>query len=98
MIVNINQDWRLRSDAFQWFLDHRVKSKWRVAGRSLFLDEIMMEMARREIRLMREEYPADALAFIAETLDQIREDCRKAVREAITKARTSGEAPEVKVI
>ncbi len=106
MIVNINQDWRLRSDELQWILDRRVQPKedmaeteptWRVAGYFRFIDEAIMELARQDIRLMRGEYPADALALIVETLDQIREDCRKAVREAITRAKTNPDAPELRV-
>jgi len=57
-----------------------------------------MELARQDIRLIRGEYPADALALLVETLDRIEADCHRAVREAMTEAKTSSDAPEVKVI
>ena len=106
MIVNINQDWRLRSDEVQWILDRRVQSNkgtgkaktvWKVAGFSRHLNCIIMELARQDIRLIRGQYPADALALIVETLDRIETDCHRAVRDVIVKAKTSNDAPEVKV-
>ena len=44
----------------------------------------------QEIRLIRndKEYPADALALLVETLDRVEADCRRAVTEAIDRART----------
>lgn len=106
MIISINKDWRLRSDEVQWILDRRVQSRkgtgkpktvWKVAGFFRHLNCIIMELARQEIRLIKGEYPADALALIVETLDRIEADCHLAVRQAIANARTSNDAPEVKV-
>ena len=109
VIISINSDWRLRSDEVQWILDRRVqtnkgtgkaRTEWKLAGFSRHLNCIIMEFARLEIRLIKDEneYPADALALIVETLDRIEADCHRAVREAMTEAKTSSDAPEVKVI
>lgn len=109
MIISINPNWRLRSDGVQWILDHRVESNkgtrkaktvWKIAGFSRHLNCIIMQLARQEIRLIRNdrEYPADALGLIVETLDRIEADCHRAVRQAIGNTRTSNDAPEVKVI
>ena len=108
MIISINRDWRLRSDSVQWILDHRVvsnsgtrkaKTAWKVAGFSRHLNSIIVELARQEIRLIRndKEYPAEALGLLAETLDRIETDCRRVIREAIDRARTSADAPELRV-
>lgn len=106
MIISINNDWRLRSDETQWILDHRVEShkgtgrartEWKVSGFSRHLSSIILELARQEIRLIKGEYPADALALIVETLDRIEADCHRAVREGIAKARTSPVTPEVRM-
>ena len=108
MIININPDWRLRSDSVQWILDHRVvsnsgkrkaKAVWKLAGFSRHLNSVILELSRQEIRLIRndKEYPAEALGLLAETLDRIEADCHRAVREAIANARTSTDAPEVKM-
>ena len=106
MIISINPDWRLRSDGVNWILDRRIQSRkgtgkpktvWKVAGFSRHLNSIILELARQDIRLIRGEYPADALALIVETLDRIEADCHRAVRQAIANARTSTDAPEVKV-
>ena len=108
MIININPDWRLRSDSVQWILDHRVvsnkgtgkaRTEWKLAGFSRHLNSIVLELARQEIRLIRndEEYPAEALALLVETLERVEADCRKAVREAVAKAKTNPDAPELRV-
>lgn len=108
MIISINKDWRLRSDSVQWILDHRVESNkgtrkaktvWKLAGFSRHLNCIILELARQEIRLIKDEneYPADTLALLIETLDRIEVDCHQAIREAINGARTSTDAPEVKM-
>lgn len=108
MIISINPDWRLRSNEVQWILDHRVqtnkgtgkaRTEWKLAGFSRHLNSIVLELARQEIRLIRndEVYPADALALLVETLERIEADCHRAFREAIDRARTSTDAPEVKV-
>ena len=107
MIININKDWRLRSDSVQWILDHRVESnkgtgkarpEWKLAGFSHHLNSVILELARQEIRLIRndKEYPAEALGLLAETLDRIEADCHRAVREAIDRARTSADAPRLR--
>lgn len=106
MIININPNWRLRSDSVQWILDHRVESNrgtgktkttWKMAGFSRHLNSVIMDLARQEIRLIRndKEYPAEALGLLAETLERIEADCHRAVREAIAMARTSADAPKV---
>lgn len=105
MIISINKDWRLRSDSVQWILDHRVvsnlgtrkaKAAWKVAGFSRHLNSIILELARQEIRLIRNDkvYPAETLGLIIETLDRIEADCHRAVREAIAEAKTSPDTPE----
>ena len=109
MIISINANWRLRSDSVQWILDHRVvsnkgtrkaKTVWKVAGFSRHLNSIILELARQEIRLIRNDkvYPAETLGLIVETLDRVEADCHRAVREAIDRARTSTDAPEVKML
>ncbi len=110
MIISINPNWRLRSDSVQWILDHRVESNsgagrpkttWKMAGFSRHLNSIILELARQETRLIKndkdKEFPADTLGLLVEALDRIEADCRRAVREAIAMARTSAHAPEVKM-
>ena len=108
VIISINPDWRLRSDGVNWILDHRVQSRkgtgkpkttWKVAGFSHYLNSIILELARQEIRLIRDDkvYPAETLGLIVETLDRIEADCHRAVREAMDRSRTSADVPEVKM-
>ena len=76
MIVQINPDWRLVSDPLQWKTQRRrfVKGapKWDNISYHRTLDNAVLCLARRRIRLLGGEYGPEALIPLCQALDSLR--------------------------
>ena len=86
MIINLNADWRLRSDPLQWILERRriLKKRntgqeyedWHVEGFYGTLDAAVVSCIERRLRFMDGEYPPDALEALHTALDSLRREVR----------------------
>ena len=84
MIINLNDDWRFRSDDLQWIVDHRKLYRkkstgeeyhvWKIEGYFSTLAGAILDTVQVRIRSLDGEYGSEALEPLLETLMAIRED------------------------
>jgi len=88
MNININHQWRIRSDELQWNVEYlpnpkpgtkRKTERWKAKGHFRTLDEAVLRCARRQIRLLGIVVGADALPCLCTALDRIEAEIREAV-------------------
>lgn len=89
MILQINEDWRIASDAYQWSVQKRTQVKGETVWKSLayFIDPAKAAVwcAQRRIREVEGTYPAaDALELLGDALGEIVADTRRMVRHSRT--------------
>ena len=100
MIITINDDWRLRSDALQWVIERRKKrmtaddsrkhsGQWASVAFFGDLAQSLRWLAERRIRASEGEYPAAALEPLCDTLQAIREDTNRALATIETEMRSA---------
>ncbi len=86
MIIQINSDWRIRSDPYNWIIEKRrkggVKERWNAAGYYGDLDRAVLGLVQRRIRVMEGTYPAEALTPLCRALAGMREEIRAALKES----------------
>jgi hypothetical protein len=92
MIINLNHQWRIRSDELQWNLEYlpdpnpgtkRKTERWKAKGHFRTLDEAVLRCARRQIRLLPMVVGAEALPCLCTALDRIEAGqgrCRRSAR------------------
>ncbi len=72
MIIQINPDWRIRSDPYNWIIEARRKGgageRWNAAGYYGDLDRAVLGLVQRRIRVMEGTYHAEALAPLCRAL------------------------------
>ncbi len=90
MIIAINPDWRLASDALQWILQKRKLVKGEEQWRSLAffgdLDRAVCELSRRRILILPGTYRPEVLKPLSDALRNIRDDIRTALATFQTEA------------
>lgn len=93
MIININPDWRLRTDPLQWILEEHydVESRegesyerWRPVGFHSSFGEALKHLARRRIKCIEGECDSTALYEVHDTLAVIEAE-DKETRRTITR-------------
>ena len=72
MIIQINPDWRIRSDPYNWVIETRRKGgageRWNAVGYYGDLDRAVLGLVQRRIRVMEGTYHAEALAPLCRAL------------------------------
>ncbi len=72
MIIQINPDWRIRSDPYNWIIEARRKGgageRWNAVGYYGDLDRAVLGLVQRRIRVMEGTYHAAALAPLCRAL------------------------------
>ncbi len=72
MIIQINPDWRIRSDPYNWVIETRrkggAKERWNAVGYYGDLDRAVLGLVQRRIRVMAGTYHAEALAPLCRAL------------------------------
>ncbi len=72
MIIQINLEWRIRSDPYNWIIEARRKGgateRWNAMGYYGDLDAAVLGLVQRQIRVMEGTYHAEALAPLCRAL------------------------------
>ena len=86
MIIQINPDWRIRSDPYNWMIETRRKGgtreRWNAVAYYGELDKAVLGLVQRQIRVMEGTYHAEALAPLCRALAGLREEIRVALKES----------------
>ncbi len=72
MIIEINPDWHIRSDPYNWIIEARRKGgateRWNAMGYYGDLDGAVLGLVQRRIRVMEGTYHVEALAPLCRAL------------------------------
>ena len=72
MIIEINPDWRIRSDPYNWIIEARRKGgageRWNAVGYYGDLDRAVLGLVQRQIRVMEGTYHAEGLEPLCRAL------------------------------
>lgn len=86
MIININPQWRIRSEPHNWILERmperkeghdRKKDVWKPVSYHGTVDSAVVACAKRRIEVLPGEYGAEALTPLCTALDAIVAECRR---------------------
>lgn len=91
MIINLNPDWRIRSEPRNWILEQRHDRKrkdtgeeyeqWAVIGYWGTLDGALSACMERRLKFIDGEYPPEAMTALYTALDGMRADIRMALKQ-----------------
>jgi len=91
MIININHDYRIRTDPAQFILEHRAQPKpgaeprkgdgWTPVAFLGRLNEVFDVLWRREIFAMEGEYPPEALDLLMDSFERLHADVNRAMAD-----------------
>ena len=100
MIINLNENWRIRSDSLQWILEHKskeskVKGKftgepgktWRSIGFHQDIWQALFNAVEHEVKQIEGEYPAQAQEHLLGALHDIQTMCEEGSKKFICLAR-----------
>ena len=94
MIIEINPDWRIRSDPFNWIIETRRKGgageRWNVVGYYGDLDRAVLGLVQRRIRVMEGTYHAEALTPLCRALAGMREEISAILEDVVTRLPLKG--------
>ena len=77
MIINLNKDWRIRSDPLQWIVEKRLhgaktkRHEWKPKAYCNSFDSAVVWAGRSRVMETPGEYGPDALPLLATALDAI---------------------------
>lgn len=91
MIIRLNEDFRVRSDPFQWVLEERKTytrkedkveyEKWHSIGFFNTLEGTLQGLIEYKVRFEVGEYTSDALEPLLRALESFKEQVREGVKE-----------------
>ncbi len=94
VIININPDWRIRSEPYNWIIETRrkggAKERWNAVGYYGDLDRAVLGLVQRRIRVMAGTYHAEALAPLCRALAGMREEISAALENVVTRLPLKG--------
>ena len=94
MIIQINTDWRIRSDPYNWIIEARrkggAKERWDAVGCYGDLDRAVLGLVQRRIRVMAGTYHAEALAPLCRALAGMREEISTTLENVVTRLPLKG--------
>ena len=88
MIINLNDEWRIRSEPLNWIVERmpspkegvkRKKDVWRPVSYHGTLDSAVVSCARKRIAILDGEYGAEALTPLGAALDALVGEGKKAL-------------------
>ncbi len=87
MIIQINPDWRIRSDPYNWIIEKRrkggTKERWNAVAYYGDLDKAIVGLVQRRIRVMEGTYHAEALTPLCRALAGMREEISAALANVV---------------
>ncbi len=87
MIIQINPDWRIRSDPYNWIIEKRrqggAKERWNAVAYYGDLDKAIVGLVQRRIRVMEGTYHAEALTPLCRALAGMREEISAALANVV---------------
>ena len=93
MIIQINPDWRIRSDPYNWIIETRrkggAKERWNAMGYYGDLDGAVLGLVQWRIRVMAGTY-TEALAPLCRALAGLREEISAALEDVVTRLPLKG--------
>ncbi len=94
MIIEINPDWRIRSDPYNWIIETRrkggSKERWNAVGYYGDLDRVVLGLVQRRIRVMEGMYHAEALAPLCRALAGLEREISAALENVVTRLPLKG--------
>ena len=89
MIIEINTEWRIRSDPYNWIIETRRKGgareRWNAVAYYGDLDRAMLGLVQRQIRVMEGAYKAEALAPLCRALAGLEGEISQALADVATR-------------
>ena len=89
MIIQINPDWRIRSDPYNWIIEARRKGgageRWNAVGYYGDLDRAVLGLVQRRIGVMAGTYHAEALAPLCRALAGLEREISQALANVVTR-------------
>lgn len=95
MIININNEWRLRSDPHQWIVERKragkhvspcrsgkAEPRWAPVAYLPDIGSALLWFTRKSIWAIEGEFPHTALDPLTQALEEIKEDVRAALADA----------------
>lgn len=92
LIIHITPDWRLAYDGYQFIIqERRIRKEGKKAGIPYWnnkayvahLDGAILWLARKRIYMIPGTYGPETLEHLCATLDQIKEECTTACKNAV---------------
>ncbi len=97
MIIEINPDWRIRSDPYNWIIEKRRKGgareRWNAVAYHGDLNHAIIGLARRRVQVLEGTYQAEALAPLCRALAALERDINVALTDVVTVAGKSLTVP-----
>ncbi len=94
MIIEFNPDWRIRSDPYNWIIEARrkgrAKERWDAVGYYGDLDEAVLGLVQRRIRVMAGTYHADAVAPLCRALAGLEREISAALENVVARLPLKG--------
>ncbi len=94
VIIQINSDWRIRSDPYNWIIEKRrtggSKERWNAVGYYGDLDRAVIGLVQQRIRVMVGAYHAEALAPLCRALAGLREEISATLVDVATRLPLKG--------
>jgi len=94
VIIEINPDWRIRSDPYNWIIENRRKGgageRWNAAGYYGDLDRAVLGLVQRRIRVMEGHVHAEALAPLCRALAGLDGEISQALADVRTRLPLKG--------
>ncbi len=94
MIIQINPDWRIRSDPYNWIIEARrkggSKERWNAVGYYGDLNRAVLGLVQRRIRVMEGTYHAEALAPLCRALAGLDGEISQALADVRTRLPLKG--------
>ena len=89
MIIEINPEWRIRSDPYNWIIETRrkggTKERWNAVAYYGDLDGAVLGLVQRQIRVMAGTYRAEALAPLCRALAGLEGEISLALADVVTR-------------
>jgi hypothetical protein len=91
VIIEINADWRIRSDPYNWIIETRRKGgaeeRWNAIAYYGDLDRAVLGLVQRQIRVMEGAYHAEALAPLCRALAGLEGEISRALASVVGRSR-----------
>ena len=89
VIIQINSDWRIRSDPYNWIIEKRrtggSKERWNAVGYYGDLDTAVLGLVQRRVRVMADTYNAEALAPLCRALAGLEGEISQVLANVVTR-------------